>query len=285
MSDCRRARASRSRRFSRTSSNPKSSCPASPSITPPRSLSALRHSPFSSRATWPPDQDRGQPRPSASLAAPPPSRRAACSTSTIPTVRRRSRAPGSNCLGRTSRAKSPRWSRPEDQAGSGSSLPDRAVDLAHVRRDNEEGSRRVSQSRWHQWESLAARTKGRRRTGFRRVVDARYDFKSADVVVSFEGDFLHEGAGQLRHTKDFISRRKVDDPALRMNVSMSSRAPFGDRRQGRPCLPLRVAGCAARANWRLSSAWMSCVPRDSTPPRSPGSSRAKDLLSHRGTAW
>lgn len=73
-------------------------------------------------------------------------------------------------------------------------------------------------ARWHQWEAVGRENE---REGadlaFGRIVDARYDFKAADVVLSFEGDFLYQGAGQIRHTKDFVSRRRIDDKSVKMN--------------------------------------------------------------------
>jgi MoCo/4Fe-4S cofactor protein with predicted Tat translocation signal len=76
----------------------------------------------------------------------------------------------------------------------------------------------LPQARWHQWEPVG---RDNEREGsnlaFGRTVDTRFDLKTADVIASFDGDFLYDGPGQIRYAKDFISRRKVDDTSLVMN--------------------------------------------------------------------
>ncbi|HVS34412.1 MAG TPA: TAT-variant-translocated molybdopterin oxidoreductase [Gemmataceae bacterium] len=46
---------------------------------------------------------------------------------------------------------------------------------------------------------------------FGKPYQVRYDFTKADVVVSLDADFLSCGGGQLRYTRDFVSRRRVGD--------------------------------------------------------------------------
>jgi len=145
----------------------------------------------------------------------------------------------------------------------------------------------LPQARWHQWESVSRENeRAGAELAFGRIVDSRYDLKAADVIVSFEGDFLFEGAGQIRHTKDFISRRKVDDPALRMNrlyVVESTPSVTGGKADHRlPLAPSQVAAAARQLAAELGMdvvrpkgldaaavAWIKAV--------------AKDLFAHKGT--
>jgi len=145
----------------------------------------------------------------------------------------------------------------------------------------------LPEAHWHQWEPLGRENE---RDGadlaFSRNVDVRYDFKTADVIVSFEGDFLFDGAGQLRHTKDFISRRRIDDAALSMNrlyVVESTPSVTGGKADHRlPLAPSQVAAAARLLAAELglemarpkgldanTSAWLKAA--------------AKDLLAHKGT--
>jgi MoCo/4Fe-4S cofactor protein with predicted Tat translocation signal len=64
--------------------------------------------------------------------------------------------------------------------------------------------------KWHQWEAVNndnVREGGR--LAFGRYVNTHYDFTKANVVVSLASDFLGEGPGHLRYSRDFMSRRKV----------------------------------------------------------------------------
>jgi molybdopterin-containing oxidoreductase family iron-sulfur binding subunit len=62
-------------------------------------------------------------------------------------------------------------------------------------------------ARWHQWDPVFGTIQGGA-TGF----VAHYDFKSANVVVAFDEDFLGQGATQVRYSKDFGSRRRIGTP-------------------------------------------------------------------------
>ncbi len=145
----------------------------------------------------------------------------------------------------------------------------------------------LPQAHWHQWEPIGRENE---REGsdlaFGRIVDARYDFRTADVVVSFDGDFLAEGAGQIRYAKDFISRRKVDDKSLKMNrlyVVESTPTVTGGKADHRlPLSPSHVTAAIRMLAAELgmdvarpkgldknAEAWIKAV--------------AKDLTAHKGT--
>ncbi len=62
-------------------------------------------------------------------------------------------------------------------------------------------------AKWHQWDPVFGTVQGGS-TGFSTI----YDFKSANVVVSLDEDFLGHGASQVRYSKDFGSRRRIGTP-------------------------------------------------------------------------
>ena len=47
---------------------------------------------------------------------------------------------------------------------------------------------------------------------FGRPLEAIYDFRKADVVLSLDADFSSEGAAQVRYARDFASRRRLAGP-------------------------------------------------------------------------
>lgn len=65
-------------------------------------------------------------------------------------------------------------------------------------------------AQWHQYEPLGrdAAFQGAQ-LAFGEPVNTYYDFRKADVVLSFDHDFLTCGPGNLRHVADFMSRRRV----------------------------------------------------------------------------
>jgi molybdopterin-containing oxidoreductase family iron-sulfur binding subunit len=66
------------------------------------------------------------------------------------------------------------------------------------------------EAKWHQYEPVGrdAVRRGAELT-FGRHVNTYYDFRNADVVLSFDNDFLTCGPGNLRYVADFMSRRRV----------------------------------------------------------------------------
>jgi MoCo/4Fe-4S cofactor protein with predicted Tat translocation signal len=64
--------------------------------------------------------------------------------------------------------------------------------------------------RWHQWDAAGGdNTREGLRLAFGGYVNAVYHFDKANVVVALDADCLGEGAGHLRHAKDFSARRRV----------------------------------------------------------------------------
>ena len=141
-------------------------------------------------------------------------------------------------------------------------------------------------ARWHQWEAVGRENE---RAGsdlaFGRAVDTRYDFKAADVIVSFEGDFLFDGAGQVRYAKDFASRRRVDDKSARMNrlyVVESTPSVTGGKADHR--LPLSPSQVAAAARLLAAEVGLDVARPKGLDDKSVAwvKAVAKDLVSRKG---
>ena len=70
----------------------------------------------------------------------------------------------------------------------------------------------MPEARWHQWDAVF----GVRQGGAPTAVPV-YHFDKADVVVSLDADFLGHGAGVVRYSKDFASRRRITTPETEQN--------------------------------------------------------------------
>jgi molybdopterin-containing oxidoreductase family iron-sulfur binding subunit len=84
-------------------------------------------------------------------------------------------------------------------------------------------------------------------------VHTYYDFRKADVVVSFDADFLACGPASLRYAADFMSRRRVRETSAaeaRMNrlyVAETMVSHAGAKADHRLAVPSREIGALARA--------------------------------------
>lgn len=74
---------------------------------------------------------------------------------------------------------------------------------------------RLPKAKWHRYEPV---NRDGARIGaeyaFGTVVDSRYRFDKADVVLSLDADFLSGLPGAVRHTRDFTARRKAADGTM-----------------------------------------------------------------------
>jgi len=109
----------------------------------------------------------------------------------------------------------------------------------------------LPQARWHQWEPLGRESvREGARLAFDRVVEPRYNFAKADVIVSLESDFLFDGPGQLRHARDFSTRRKAGDESSslsRLYVVESAPSVTGSKADHRLALRASEISAFARA--------------------------------------
>ncbi len=83
------------------------------------------------------------------------------------------------------------------------------------------------EARWHQYEPIN-RDSGRAgaRIAFGEEVEPIYHFEKADVILSFDADFLFSLPGSVRYARDFSAKRKVRDANGEMNrLYMAESAP------------------------------------------------------------
>ena len=72
-------------------------------------------------------------------------------------------------------------------------------------------------AKWHRYEACGMDSANEAaRVAFGAPVSARHDFRAADVVLALDSDFLAEGPGAIRYSRDFMSRRR-DEGAPGMN--------------------------------------------------------------------
>lgn len=78
--------------------------------------------------------------------------------------------------------------------------------------------RRYPRARWHQYEPVNQdHVRQGARLAFGRVVQTRYHFDKASVVVSLDSDFLTHGPGAVRYARDFSRQRRVTGGKRTMN--------------------------------------------------------------------
>ncbi len=140
-------------------------------------------------------------------------------------------------------------------------------------------------ARWIQWEP-AGRDNARAgaKLAFGEPVEPIYRFEDADVILSLDADFLSFGAGHLRSTRGFSSRRRVGKDGAGLNrlyAIESSPGNTGAKADHR--LAMRAADVESFA--RAVAAAVDGAATSSVPPGvSPAflSALAADLHAHRG---
>ena len=77
---------------------------------------------------------------------------------------------------------------------------------------------RFPAARWIQWEPAGRHNvRAGSRMAFGEYVDTQYTVEAADVIVSFDADFLCTGPGALRYARAFASRRRIEDEEADLN--------------------------------------------------------------------
>jgi MoCo/4Fe-4S cofactor protein with predicted Tat translocation signal len=110
-------------------------------------------------------------------------------------------------------------------------------------------------AKWHQWEPAGPHSaRAGASLAFGAPTNTYYDLSKADVVLSLDADFLATGAATLRYTRQFASRRRVQDGQTTMSrlyVVEPMPTPTGTKADHR--LPLR-AGDIEEFAWGLATA-------------------------------
>jgi MoCo/4Fe-4S cofactor protein with predicted Tat translocation signal len=74
------------------------------------------------------------------------------------------------------------------------------------------------QMKWHQWEpAVSDGAREGAKLAFGSYLNTVYKPGKADVILSLDSDFLANGPGHLRYTKEFYRRRKLNGPDDKMN--------------------------------------------------------------------
>jgi molybdopterin-containing oxidoreductase family iron-sulfur binding subunit len=77
---------------------------------------------------------------------------------------------------------------------------------------------RFPAARWVQWEPAGRHNaRGGSRIAFGEYVDVQYTIEAADVILSFDADFLCAGPAALKHARAFASRRRVEGDEAALN--------------------------------------------------------------------
>jgi molybdopterin-containing oxidoreductase family iron-sulfur binding subunit len=96
------------------------------------------------------------------------------------------------------------------------------------------------QAKWHVYEPVNRdNVLEGAKLAFGQLVETRYDFSKADVIVSLDADFLYAGfPGNTRYIRDFASRRNPDAEMSRLYVIESTPSSTGVKADHR--LPVRA---------------------------------------------
>jgi molybdopterin-containing oxidoreductase family iron-sulfur binding subunit len=97
------------------------------------------------------------------------------------------------------------------------------------------------QAKWHVYEPVNRdNVYEGAKLAFGEVVETRYDFSKADVIVSLDADFLYAGfPGSARYTRDFAARRNPDGNMNRLYVVESTPTSTGMKADHR--VPVRAS--------------------------------------------
>jgi MoCo/4Fe-4S cofactor protein with predicted Tat translocation signal len=143
-------------------------------------------------------------------------------------------------------------------------------------------------AKWHQYEPLTGDpVREGAKLAFGKYVNTLYRFDKADVVLSLDADFLNNGHGHVRYTKDFSSRRDLAaGPSSNINrlyvvESMpSSTGASADHR-----LPLRSSDVEAFARAVAAGVGVSVAAGGAGKfPADWAGAVARDLAAHRGSS-
>ncbi len=72
----------------------------------------------------------------------------------------------------------------------------------------------LPRAQWHQWDPTAGHARAGAVLAFGEPVETRLHLDKADVILSLDADFIGSGPGNVRQTRDFARRRKLDGARL-----------------------------------------------------------------------
>ena len=141
-------------------------------------------------------------------------------------------------------------------------------------------------AKWIQWEPMPRdNARAGARAAFGQYLEPVYDLAGADVILSLDADFLaSEGAATLLYSRQFASRRRVEESADNLNrlyVVESNHTVTGGRADNR--LPIKSSQVEALA--RAVAAQVGVAGSTGAAPAGTEAfvnAVAKDLVAHRG---
>jgi MoCo/4Fe-4S cofactor protein with predicted Tat translocation signal len=150
--------------------------------------------------------------------------------------------------------------------------------------------KRFPDAKWHQYEPCSGDSvREGAQLAFGRIVNTVYRFDPADVIVSLDADFLVNGPGHARYTREFASRRDLaagpDSKLNRLYVVESMATSTGVVADHR--LPLRSSDVEVFARQLAAAAGVTVPQSAHTSAKIPGDwvgAVARDLVAHRGSS-
>jgi molybdopterin-containing oxidoreductase family iron-sulfur binding subunit len=145
-------------------------------------------------------------------------------------------------------------------------------------------------AKWHQYEPCTGdAVREGARLAFGKIVNTVYHFDQADVIVSLDSDFLVNGPGHARYTREFASRRDLaagpDSKLNRLYVVESMTTSTGAVSDHR--LSLRSSDVEAFARELAAAAGVSLPQMSATGAKIPAdwvAAVGRDLAAHRGSS-
>ena len=174
--------------------------------------------------------------------------------------------------------------------GSGIRLLTKSTTSPTLGSQLQEFLKQFPEAKWHQYEPCSGDTvREGTRLAFGKVVNTVYHFDQADVVVSLDADFLVNGPGHARYTREFASRRDLaagpDSKLNRLYVAESMATSTGVVADHR--LPLRSSDIEAFARQLAGAVGVSAAAGGNSAAKIPADwvgAVARDLTAHRGSS-
>ena len=106
----------------------------------------------------------------------------------------------------------------------------------------------MPQVKWHQYDSVGTdNARAGAQLAFGQAASVQYNLAAADVVVALDSDFLTQGPGSIRYSKDFGRRRKLLKEAAHEAAAAGHAAPAAEGHTAPPAAAGHAAPAAGSA--------------------------------------
>jgi molybdopterin-containing oxidoreductase family iron-sulfur binding subunit len=143
------------------------------------------------------------------------------------------------------------------------------------------------QAKWHQYEPLSRdNVREGTKLAFGAYVNPVYHFDQADVIVSFDADFLSAGPGAVRYARDFADKRRITGPESTMNrLYVAETTPTVTGAMADHRAPMRARDVEAFARAVAEGLGIKGAAGSSTPASAKWiPALVRDLQNHRGSS-